>query len=64
MTAIIETCPVCEKAFVVGDLCATDIELGMCHAACLAGAPVVDLDTGEPSNGPVATYPYELEAAR
>lgn len=64
MTVIIETCPVCEKAFAVGDLCATDIELGMCHAACLAGAPVVDLDTGEPSNGPVATYPYEPEAAR
>lgn len=54
-----ESCPVCAKAFKAGDLCATDIELGTCHAACLEGSPTVDLETGEPSNGPIATYPYE-----
>lgn len=54
-----DACPICEIEFKSGDTCATDIELGMCHAACLEGSPTVDLDTGEPIDGPVATYPYE-----
>lgn len=51
-------CPVCAESFAEDDVCATDIELGICHAACLDGAPVVDLNTGEPSDGPIATYRY------
>lgn len=51
-------CPICAAAFEPEALCATDIELGMCHAACLDGAPTVDLDTGEPVDGPIATYRY------
>lgn len=51
-------CPVCAEAFKQGDLCAMDIEMGTCHASCLEGCPVVDLDTGEPSDGPVATFRY------
>lgn len=54
-----DICPVCTVPFKAGDTCATDIELGMCHAACLEGSPVVNLDTGEPTDGPVETYPYE-----
>ncbi len=53
-----EGCPVCGGSFDPADLCATDIELGICHAECLEGCPVVDLETGEPSDGPVATYRY------
>lgn len=33
-------CPICLDPFKVDDLCATDIELGICHFACLAGSPV------------------------
>ncbi|TGP93817.1 MULTISPECIES: hypothetical protein [unclassified Mesorhizobium] len=55
----LDLCPVCLVGFSAGDSCATDIELGTCHAACLEGAPVVYLDTGEPSDGPVTTFPYE-----
>jgi hypothetical protein len=54
-----ESCPVCGKAFVEDDLCATDIELGICHAECLDGCPVVDLDTGEViPGGAVHKYRY------
>ena len=53
-----ETCPVCDEPLKVDDTCATDIELGICHAECLAGAPVVDLDTGEPTGGEMHTYRY------
>ncbi|HCJ70861.1 hypothetical protein [Agrobacterium pusense] len=52
-------CPICSRQFKSDDVCATDIELGICHAECLAGAPVVDLNTGEPSNGPIDTYRYD-----
>lgn len=52
-------CPICFTQFKPDDICATDIELGICHAECLAGAPVVDLNTGEPSNGPIDTYRYD-----
>lgn len=41
-------CSVCENALKPDDICASDIELGICHAACLEGSPAVDLDTGEP----------------
>lgn len=51
-------CPICALAFKPDDLCATDIELGICHFACLDGSPIVDLETGEPSDGPAATYRY------
>ncbi|MBB2973983.1 hypothetical protein [Mesorhizobium sp. RMAD-H1] len=62
--AEIESCPICDVPFTAGDLCATDIEMGMCHAACLEGSPVVDLENGEPSDGPISTYPYEPEKPR
>jgi hypothetical protein len=51
-------CPICAKPFVSDDLCATDIELGTCHAACLEGSPTVDLETGDPVDGPIPTYRY------
>ncbi|MRX32783.1 hypothetical protein [Aminobacter sp. MDW-2] len=54
-----DLCPVCLVPFKAGDTCATDIELGECHAECLEGSPVVDLETGEPSDGPITTYAYE-----
>jgi hypothetical protein len=40
-------CSACGAPFKDDDLCATDIELGICHAACLEGSPVVDLETGD-----------------
>lgn len=52
-------CPICAVPFKPGDLCSTDIELGTCHAKCLEGSPVVDLDTGEPFDGPAGTFKYE-----
>jgi hypothetical protein len=52
-------CPVCAEPMNADDLCATDIELGICHAACLEGSPTVNLDTGEPMDGPIATYRYD-----
>jgi hypothetical protein len=54
-----DVCPVCAVAFKPNDICATDIELGICHAECLEGTPVVDLNTGEPSEGPIDTYRYD-----
>ena len=54
-----DLCPVCAEPFKAGDMCATDIDLGTCHAACLEGSPVVDLDTGEPVDGPATTYRYD-----
>lgn len=53
-----DCCPICEVAFAPDDTCATDIELGICHAACLEGSSTVDLNTGEPTDGPIATYRY------
>lgn len=43
-----EPCPICDQSFKPNDLCATDIELGTCHAVCLDGSPAVHLETGEP----------------
>lgn len=52
-------CPICLEPLKPEDICATDIELGICHAGCLAGASVVDLNTGEPREGPIDTYRYD-----
>lgn len=58
----IEKCPICDQPLSHGDLCASDIELGTCHAACLEGSPVVDLDTGEElPDGKINTFPYEQD---
>ncbi|QCM05148.1 hypothetical protein G3A56_15905 [Rhizobium oryzihabitans] len=54
-----DACPVCASIFKPDDICATDIELGICHAECLDGAQIVDLNTGEPSDGPIDTYRYD-----
>lgn len=59
-----DRCPVCAEPFRADDICATDIELGTCHAECLEGSPVVDLDTGEElPDGKVDTYRYGETAA-
>ncbi len=58
-TPMLELCPVCAQALAPGDVCATDIELGTCHAACLEGTLIVDLDTGEAVEGPIDTYLYD-----
>lgn len=55
-------CPICAKPFKVDDICATDISEGICHAACLEGAPVVDLETGEETGGKADTYRYGDDA--
>lgn len=52
-------CPICAVAFKPDDICATDIDMGICHAACLEGSPTVNLDTGELSEGPISTYRYD-----
>jgi hypothetical protein len=57
-----DNCPICALPLKAGDTCATDIELGTCHAECLEGSPTVNLDTGEPVDGPIPTYPYEPES--
>ncbi|MBB3297852.1 MULTISPECIES: hypothetical protein [unclassified Rhizobium] len=51
-------CDICAKPITADDICATDIELGTCHAACLEGSPTVDLETGEPLDGKPDTYRY------
>lgn len=55
---MIEKCPICGEPFADNDVCATDIELGTCHAKCLEGSPVVDLDTGEQISGEFGTFLY------
>lgn len=57
-TPDVEKCPICGEPFKADDICATDIELGTCHAECLEGSPVVDLDTGEEIEGEVHTYRF------
>ncbi|WP_053249785.1 hypothetical protein [Ensifer adhaerens] len=51
-------CPICAEPFKDDDLCAADITEGTCHAACLEGSPVVDLETGEPTAGPASTFRF------
>lgn len=53
-----ELCPICAKPLLSDDICATDINEGTCHAACLEGSPVVDLETGEPTGGKADTFLY------
>lgn len=54
----VDECPICLKILNPDDLCAIDIELGHCHAACLEGSPVVDLNTGEMTDAPMAIFRY------
>lgn len=54
----LDTCPVCAEPLKDDDICATDIEMGICHAACLEGSPTVNLETGEPVDGPMDTFRY------
>ena len=54
----IDTCPICAEPLLDDDLCATDITMGICHAACLEGSPTVDLETGDEVDGPMDTYRY------
>ncbi|MGV1867172.1 MULTISPECIES: hypothetical protein [unclassified Rhizobium] len=55
----IHRCPICLEPFKPDDFCATDITEGTCHAGCLEGSPVVDLNTGdELPAGKIGTYPY------
>lgn len=54
-----DLCPICAEPLKDGDTCATDIELGTCHAECLDGSPTVDLETGKPVEGSIPSYPYE-----
>ena len=52
-------CPICAEPLKASDICASDITEGTCHAECLAGSPVVDLDTGDEIPGcKIDTYPY------
>ncbi|MBB3386007.1 MULTISPECIES: hypothetical protein [unclassified Rhizobium] len=53
-----DRCPVCAEIIKPDDMCSTDIELGICHAACLEGSPHVDLETDEQLDGPIPTYRY------
>lgn len=45
-----EACGICALAFVEGDPCLTDVDLGAVHAGCCGPEPesYVNLDTGEP----------------
>lgn len=54
----IDRCPICAEPFKLGDVCATDIELLTVHAECLDGCEIVDLETGEPTDKPLSTFPY------
>lgn len=49
-------CPICAKPLLEDDLCANDIDMGPCHASCLEGSAIVNLETAEPFDGPVQTY--------
>ena len=54
-------CDICSQQINGPDLCATDVDLGTCHAACLEGSPVVNLDTGEPMPEGAAIHTYRLD---
>lgn len=53
-----EDCPVCGDPLEAGDVCSIGVELGTCHAECLEGVPIVDLETREPIEGPADTFIY------
>lgn len=55
-----ETCPICLQEFKCEDICAIDLTEGCCHAACLEGSTVVDLETGEEIYGAtIFTFTFE-----
>jgi hypothetical protein len=54
----IDRCPICAEPFKSDDVCATDIELLTVHAECLEGCEIVDLETEEPTDKPLGTFPY------
>ncbi len=56
--APLDGCPICGQPLRLDDLCASDVTEGPCHAACLEGSPVVDLDSGEEMGGKIETYRY------
>lgn len=57
-----DDCPICKVRFTADDLCLTDIDLGTCHAECLAESPAVDLFTGEPlGEGEPLPTPYRYD---
>jgi hypothetical protein len=59
MTDDIHRCSLCGVAFKPEDICADDITEGTCHAECLEGSPVVDLETGDEIPGnKIDTYLY------
>ena len=62
----IDRCPICAVPFQADDVCADDITEGTCHAGCLEGSAVVDLETGdEIPGGKIDTYLYsEVMAPR
>lgn len=62
----IDRCPICDVPFKPEDVCADDITEGTCHAGCLEGSAVVDLQTGdEIPGGKIDTYLYsEVMAPR
>ena len=51
-------CFICAEPIKTGEICSTDINEGTCHAACLHGSPVVDLETGEETGGELMTFRY------
>lgn len=57
-------CPICAVELKGSDLCSLDIDMGICHAACLEGSPTVSLETGEPVDGPIGVFRYDDEPAR
>ncbi|WP_430259842.1 hypothetical protein [Neorhizobium sp. IRS_2294] len=62
----IDRCPICDVPFKADDVCANDITEGTCHAECLEGSPVVDLEKGdEIPDSKISTYLYrEVMAPR
>ncbi|MFN7128243.1 MAG: hypothetical protein ACK4OJ_04185 [Brevundimonas sp.] len=54
-------CDVCNQPINGPDLCATDLDLGTCHAACLEGAAVVDLETGDPMPDDTPVFAYRFD---
>ncbi|MUO96624.1 DUF550 domain-containing protein [Agrobacterium vitis] len=56
--AYVEKCPICASVFRDDDVCASEITMGPCHAACLDGSPIVDLETGDETGGKLTTYKW------
>lgn len=54
-------CDICSQPIHGPDLCATDVDLGTCHAACLEGSPIINLETGEPMPEGTAPHVYRWD---